>query len=310
MGRDNRTIAIVTAASPALGSGHLQRMTTLLWHLVEVSDLDAVVVAREVGPFFPDPLRPYLRASLPDRAALIIRDMRDSTEDDIEHLARRGPVLAIDDAGPGRALADCAIDLLPNPTTGASEPEAFIYGWGYVDSLRALAAEDASDIARDIDCAIYPGAFADEARIERLLGLMPAGATSAVLRGAGSFVFRTGAERRPVGSCPYARLLLSSRALLSHFGVALYEAHAAGCRPLALNPTAYHARLADLARTRLPVENLGVDGDDDDALLRRRIDAALAAPSPRAVSVHEAFDAVMSRLDAFARIVRTLAGTR
>lgn len=240
-------ILIVTGWDGSLGTGHLQRMTALLDRINHDGTPRAFLVMSSVPDFFPRSLRSFIKSS-PEEAELIIRDMRDSGPDEIRALQAFAPVLTLDDNGPGREEADFTLDLLPNikRTDPANDPfrrSIFLYGHTFIQSLRALAGRS---IGKSVDFAVYPGFHAEKKYVDFLLSLLPPGSRIAILCGEDSFLLRNGVRHSLEGTS-YGEIILSSRVILSHFGIMLYEGLLAGCRLVSVNPTVYHSRLCDLA---------------------------------------------------------------
>lgn len=297
-------IAIISGWDGGLGRGHIQRMASLLDHLVRRTDMPAVLLAERPPDFFPEDLRRHVRPASRGRVALFVRDMRDSTAEEIRLLKKTAPVLCVDDLGPGRDLADRAVDLLPNPARSDRHPDGglFLYGYSFCTALSKLG--DAV-IPKTIDCAIYPGAMSSDDDVRVLLSLVPDGSACAVLRGRDSFL-RRGTYVKEIGQDEYARLLLSSRLLISHFGISLYEARAARCRPVALNPTEYHSNLCDIAPAELGIKNLGTRDTFDPSAAAATIREILAEPSVGEVSASLVHSAVRENLDRFCALLRTM----
>lgn len=297
-------IAIISGWDGGLGRGHIQRMASLLDHLVHRTDMPAVLIAGRPPDFFPEDLRRYVLPAPAGRVALFVRDMRDSTAEEIRLLQKTAPVLCVDDLGPGRDLADRAVDLLPNPARPDRLPDGglFLHGYGFRTALAALG--DAV-VPKTIDCVVYAGAASSDDDARRLLALVPDDSACAVFRGRGSFL-RRGSSVKAIGQDGYARLLLSSRLLISHFGISLYEARAALCRPVALNPTEYHSNLCDIAPEELGIVNLGTRDSLDPSAAAAAIREILAEPPVGEVSASAVYSAVRENLDRFCALLRTM----
>ncbi len=249
-------VAIVTEWDGPYGTGHIQRMASLIWYLNTAAGTGAVLYNHRAPGFFTEEMRPYVQPDLTSPPSLILRDMRDSSSDEISRLKRISPVLAIDDLGEGRGIADFSLDLLPNPGVPASDnnDRLFIYGYTFLRTIEKLRSKK---YEKYIDYALYPGADAPEEYIRLLLSLLPAGASHALFAGRNSFIEHKD-KRTAINQSEYASILLSSKVLISHFGIMLYEARLAGCRIVTIHPTEYHSMLADIAPARLEITNLGI----------------------------------------------------
>lgn len=299
-------IAILTGWDGPLGRGHVQRMASLLDYLITETGMRATLLADSCPEFFPGELRRHVRPEPEGRVSLFVRDMRDSSAGEIRRLRETAPVLCVDDLGEGRDVADYALDLLPDPSTGAprNQPDRglFLYGYGFRSALRTLG--DAI-IEKTVDYTLYAGESPDDEYVDFLASLLPPDAGYAVFRGSGSFM-RDGSSTKAIGRDDYARLLLSSRVLVSHFGIALYEARAASCRPVAINPSAYHSRLCDNAPADLGIRNLGTRDALDTAAAAAAIRDAAASPSVTEVSAAKVYASTRENLDRFCRLLRTM----
>jgi hypothetical protein len=303
----NRKIAIVTGWGGQLGTGHVQRMAALMVHLNNERGADASIVADAVPDFIHGDMKSRFTREIHDKPDLIIRDMRDSPVYEMESLKKIGKVLTIDDLGEGRALADFAVDILPNHKfTGNVENlslrgDVFIYGYNFISSIRKLAGEN---ISKTIDASLYPGYGADNAYIEFLTSLVPEGSNYAVLSGNNSYVMMSGAKFPLEKS--YAETILSSKIVMAHFGITLYEGHIAGCVPVAVNPSDYHSKLADIAARESGFVNLGVYGKIEKRTAKNIIKSAVEKNTCPSVKADEILEKIRDNLDHFASIVESL----
>jgi spore coat polysaccharide biosynthesis predicted glycosyltransferase SpsG len=251
----NGTVSIVTGWSGQLGTGHIQRMASLAEFLERKKSLRTFIIIREKPEFLPPSICNHCIPEFKPGGSCIIRDMRDSTIEDMRKLKTAHRVIAVDDCGPGRDIADCAIDLLPNLTHAAHSREMFIYGYNFMDSIRRL---DRQEVAKTIDCAVYCGLDPSQEAVDYYLSLMPPRATCAVLSCNNSLLSKNKSVSPILKS--HAEILLSSKMLISHFGITLYEGYISGCRLMSINPTEYHSRLADIAAHDIGLVNLGMTG--------------------------------------------------
>jgi hypothetical protein len=175
---------------------------------------------------------------------LIVRDMRDSSIEEIKFLQKSAPVAALDDRGSGREAANKIIDLLPHPAhnfeAGAYHPEAFLYGYEFGKSLAALGGL----VYKDTDFVMYSGADAGAA--EFLLAAAPRELSGVMFTQGRSLKIKDG---KYSGELDRARagIILSANVLVSHFGITMYEALLGGARIVAVNPSEYHDLLSQSA---------------------------------------------------------------
>ena len=154
-----KRIIIVTGTGGLLGTGHLQRMLNLASYLDDKNDFEVSIVMNSGNYPLPGRFSDMIIHTPPPKADLIIRDMRDSLPDEIISLGRIAPVLAVDDAGKGREMADFSIDLLPRPSRDSSSISinigSFLYGFNFAQGIKTL--ENEFICSRSIDITIYAG---------------------------------------------------------------------------------------------------------------------------------------------------------
>jgi hypothetical protein len=253
--------------------GHIQRMASLADFLNRKKHAQAFLISNEKPEFLPSLIYDYISPEIEPGTTCIIRDIRDSNIDDIRNLKKNHKVIAVDDCGPGRNIADLAIDLLPNLTYAINNKELFIYGYNFADSIRRL---NRKHIAKTIDCTIYCGLNPSSDTVAFFLSLIPPHSTCAILSGNNSLLFKDGELSSLLKS--HAEILLSSIMLISHFGITLYEGYIAGCRLLSINPTEYHSQLADIATKEIGVINLGISSTIKIDQARSNISTAMKNP--------------------------------
>lgn len=247
-----RTVSIVTGWGDTLGAGHVQRMACLADYLNRVRGIRAVIASGSAPAFLPASLHGLFVPEIIPGSSCIIRDSRDSEMDEIRRLKSSAPVIAIDDCGPGRVIADAAIDLLPNLRYSIQKKESFIYGYNFAESIRSLGIRR---IEKTIDIALYGGLDTATDYIRLLLSYLPEGTTTTVLAGKNSHTITNGTTK-PL-DLAYAGALASAKILITHFGITLYEGLAAGCGLVCINPTRYHSDLAERAQDEIHLLNLG-----------------------------------------------------
>jgi len=229
-------ITIVTDSGAHIGQGHLQRMLLLAWFLTIKRHWSVTLVHTSKSYTVPPSLQSMMAASIPKQTACIIRDMRDSTEEEIQQLQAIAPVIVIDDCGKGRPLAFRAIDLLPNiyATTSnsfAAGNDLFLYGYNFYESLQELP----STVDKDIDCFLYASTF-DSQHLITAMG----NTFRYVCSNGNEVISNTGYTSLQHGAHSIAR----SKVVITHFGITVYEAMLCNCNCILLNPTTYHQKLS------------------------------------------------------------------
>jgi hypothetical protein len=296
-----REVSIITGWGDHLGSGHIQRMANLASHINVHTSLQAFLICEQKPAFLPESFNDIVSKTIRPGSSFMIRDRRDSSIGEMKELERYGRVIAIDDCGPGRDLADLPIDLLPNLTYSIAKKELFIYGFTFADSIKNLGA---SPVHKDLDYAIYCGISPSRRTIDTILSLIPTQCSCAILTGDDSTLLKDGIIM-PLHKT-YAEALLSARVLITHFGITLYEGYIAGCRLITMNPTEYHSRLSDIAKDDLGLINLGIiDAFDPDharsSIYKTLLNAETGSINPSFISeiIQNGCGMFLSRIQSF-----------
>ncbi len=236
--------------------GHLQRMLTLAAVILDRDDynLSILLNSRES---LPSEFGHTFIESLPEKCDLIIRDMRDSSAEEIEKLKKIAQTLVIDDTGGGRDLSNYAIDLLPNQGHKVSSSfyreEFFLYGFNFTKGLKGAAGKGKEKF---IDIAFYTGSETPGYVTEKLKNILPQNARVIHLTGGSPIDFFSGEPAYEKLS--YPEILLGTKVLITHFGITLFEGSLCGCSLFTYNPTGYHRELTALVKDQLNITDLGL----------------------------------------------------
>lgn len=300
-------IAIKTSWGKYFGMGHLQRMTSVLWFLNEIKNKKTFLITDSIPEAFPEELNKYVKKNIDFLPSLIIRDMRDSSKDEIESLRETCKVVSIDDNGIGRTIADYAIDILPNPEKAIKRPglkhkNIFLYGYNFINALFKIKDKT---IKKYLDFAIYPGNSADSGRIDILTSSLPLNSNFAILNGKDSYTVINGV-RKPLKESSYALTILSSKVLISHFGITLYEGFISGCRLFTINPTPYHSLLANMAENNLGLTNLGIYDKINKEETAYILKKSVITPLYRTISGEDVYKTTMDNLEEFYNLLITI----
>ena len=259
-------ICIVTGCASGFGYGHVSRMISLL-SLLDAGGYRVAFFSKEHPPFFPKTLRKYCVAE-PCPCALLIRDLRDSTEEEILSLKKLcKDVLVIDDDGPGRALAR-GFDLLPRPGRTTSTAR-FIYGYNFVSYIVSINAAK-TPVRKEYDLYLYGVS-------EELSDDFTDAGISHIVPSEGKVLFCE-KSRQTLLHLNTAEAMSKSRFVLTHFGLSLFEAIAARSFVGLINPTEYHNTLCNNLVTNYDdetIHNYGTIDTIDRTLLVTRIKALL-----------------------------------
>ncbi len=237
----SKPVTIVTGSGEGLGTGHSQRMLALAHHLrgmgINVRVHSNTPLESAFSEFHSEEMRP---------SALIIRDMRDSSQEEIHKLREFGLVAVIDDLGSGRVSADIAIDLLPN-LEYHFDFSSFIYGYNFSQALEKMPAF----IPKDIDVLCYLGASPDSMIRELIVQALDRNVKYVFIDGHGKF-----SGNVPVAESPsFAELMCRSRFVLTYFGITMFEALLCGCEVITVNPGEYHLALSKSVEERFSLRS-------------------------------------------------------
>ena len=262
---NRKNLIIVTGTGSHLGTGHVQRMLTLVSYIQIKNEFNPLILTNHPEDL-PDEFQHLAISSIPN-CSLIIRDKRDSSEDEIMDLKKYAPLIAVDDTGKGRSSADYVIDLLPNLKHKLSrefyKEDLFLYGYNFTREIKTALAKIKE---KSIDIAIYTGARPKSSVTESLLKILPKKAQVCHLTGKGTIDFFTG---NPVHkNLTFPEILLSSKILITHFGITLFEGYASGCKLFTINPSRYHKDLTVLVQKKMNITDLDALIEADNAEIK------------------------------------------
>ncbi|HNX23905.1 MAG TPA: hypothetical protein PKG60_07625 [Spirochaetota bacterium] len=249
---DKIKIVIVTGTGGILGTGHIQRMLNLAVHLNRTDIFSALIYLKQEDHPLERKFAYMLTDSISQDTGLIIRDMRDSSVEEIQMLKQAAPVLAIDDSGAGRISAAYSLNLLPVPSDDKKniipDPSLFLYGYNFAEGINNL--KEKNSLKRDIDITVYAGYDPSPELISSIKKSIPGSASSVLLKGGKAINFTGEIIQQEI---PYAEIISRSKIIITHFGLTMFEADACGCKIAALNPTSYHSSLTDMVRQDLRI---------------------------------------------------------
>ncbi len=277
---DKRKIIIVTGTGGILGTGHIQRMLNLAVNLNRTESFTASIFLTQNEFPIDRKFAGMITDSIPSDAELIIRDMRDSTIEEMKSLKEKGPVLAIDDSGTGREYADFSLNLLPLPSEEIHnikpDKSIFLYGYNFAEGISSLI--ERNFLKRDIDAAVYAGYNPSQELLSSIRKSIPQQYNSVLLAGGKALNFTGNILQMDTS---YAEIISRSKIVITHFGLTMYEADACGCRIAALNPTAYHSSLTDLVLNDFNVIYSSEYADFVPEALKKAIESELADNSEK-----------------------------
>lgn len=294
-----KVISIVTEWGDGFGCGHIQRMASAMGLLLNGGYEVFLVHGLKRPDFLPESFQARTVRSVDPQSDLIIRDMRDSTADEIADCRKIAPVLALDDMGKGSSVADHALYLLPHPSRSAEidkDLERFLYGFTFTDTVKSVTS---GRVQKNIDIAIYAEASPDRGLWQRVI---PHGAKAVIISGGGCYGYTRG-KWALVQNRSYAEILLSSKAFLTHFGISLFEGSIAGCRILTLDPTEYHSSLTGMVKDRMNITDLGILPIADNDYAKSAIVDAITNPACGSVSPSEVYASIMKRHSRFVNYI-------
>jgi hypothetical protein len=241
-----KSVTILTGFGKGLGTGHFQRMLNLASSINSSGAFKAFICTENRGVLSVSPDISCVD-EIPEETSLIIRDMRNSHPDEIKKLMERAPVLVVDDAGEGRFYADHRIDLLPGLYDDNDPREdLFLFGYHFTRSVRSITHES---IEKTNDLLIYGGTVENRSFAEELVRFLPRNIKYTIAD--------------PKIESSYAKTLISSKLLLTHFGIMLFEALLSRCSVAVINPSEYHQMLTEKVTGNSSLFDLGQASDID-----------------------------------------------
>jgi len=176
--------------------------------------------------------------------------------------------VVVDDCGDGRKYSDLAIDCLPNIKYSDSvrqiNDSTFLFGFSFVNFFEG---SDPIKYSKDIDLCIYIGSQPKKSQLHTLLSYIP-NTLSVCVTGNGNPYFINKPCSDPVPQ-NFPEVLLRSKAILTHFGISLFEASLCGCSLYTVNPTPYHSSLCEISKEVLSLTNFGLFSDLNNKKLKK-----------------------------------------
>ncbi len=251
-----RSWLIVPAGGGGEGMGHLvrclrlaaqlgPRVTFLVRHLDRAAQ---ALLARKIAAF-PRGSRPAVLSRIPARKRwdLVIVDARRLAAGELAELMRHGLVVCLDEGGEARDFAPFIVDTLPGlpgrPPANLSDP-SFLFLPRRVKTrppasvkriLLSLGGEDREHLGDVLAAAIVQEGIASPDRLTVVRGPL-----SGPRQWPGGVAVADGADG-------LSGLLRRHDVLVTHFGMAAFEALATGVPVILFNPSDYHARLGEAA---------------------------------------------------------------
>ncbi len=256
MAEPGRSYLLVPAGGAGEGMGHLVRCLALSEQLGPrvsflTSHLDSAArkLLAERLSFPRRRRRPVTLSRLPPqkRWDLIVVDARGIDAREHRDLARHGLVACVDEGGEARDLASFAIDALPGlpdrSEANLADPSFLILPRrlraspprSFRKILLSLGGEDREHLGERLAASLVEAGVCEPRHLTVVEGPL-----------AGSRAWPDGATvmRGPAG---LARLLARHDLLITHFGMAAFEALAVGIPAVLFNPTRYHEKLVAVA---------------------------------------------------------------
>ena len=299
---NKKKIVILTGTGGDLGTGHLQRMMNLASYINEKHDFEISLLIKSGDYPLPPELSMMKISSLPGSCDLIIRDMRNSSKQEMLALSGTAPVLAVDDAGEGKNSAGNSIDLLPLPLSSSAQIQAdycrFLYGYTFKQGIKELRDENIQK--RDIDVTIYAGFSPPESLLSQISKSIPEN-TRVVILSAGKPVVLTG-DPLP-DKISYSGILARTKIVMTHFGITMFEAHICGCEIAALNPTNYHSELTGTVRRDMKIIHSAEYANFDPVIMSDDLMLNLKKSNFPVLSPEDILDKINNGLENFTRYI-------
>ncbi|MFP4483227.1 MAG: methyltransferase domain-containing protein [Spirochaetaceae bacterium] len=178
-----------------------------------------------------------------DAEGTIVIDRRTVSSEEIRSLPPGCTVVGIDAAGPGRELLDAVVDALPGPAAAAGANAAGVF----LPALPGNRRDALPEVPKRI-LLTFGGEDAAGLTEAVLQGLLRRGLTSreavAVAQGPLNGRIPTGAGEVLRAPRNLPELLARYDLVIASYGLTAFEALAAGCRVILVNPSTYHEALS------------------------------------------------------------------
>ena len=98
--------------------------------------------------------------------------------------------------------------------------------------------------------------------------MVPSNAEILILTGSKPLVINNNILTEYLDEKSYGEILLRSKALITHFGITLFEGYLTRCKLITINPSEYHNELTDLVQGSMDVTDCGLYDSIDAALFK------------------------------------------
>lgn len=296
-------IIVITKWGGCWGYGHIQRMTNLVSYLNDKNYPAFLCSDNQESPICAE-INPYHIHTIPDDCSMIIHDMRDSTLNYMKSLISKYRVATIDDNGPGSVYAHQCIDVLPNPKPASTINRIpfsfshFIYGYTFTQSLFSIQIQHINIV---FDIALYLGYSFSNEIIRTVLSCIPPRYSVLILGGNCVEIYKNNQFERL--DIPYALALLSSRILITHFGISLFEGKLCNCKLCTINPTPYHEKLTQYIEKDHFIQRLGLLNQINREFIHEQINTMLASSESKKVDINEIKSCIEYGMDRFIQYI-------
>jgi len=238
----SRPLVFVPSVIPGQGTGHFQRVCGLVSALR--ASWRCLLYLPEGSPFLflvSDALKSLVVSVPPESAHLVILDSFRTSVEDMHSWRKRGPVVSLDDGGPGRNGADYLLDIIPGIPGALCPPN--LCSPAFLPLPANRRTDPVLTVSRVLVLAGGENAAGLALPAARLIA--ETGCDVTVIDPSARGLTRIGGNLTV--SEPVADLretLFRYDLVVTHFGFTAFEALAAGCLVLLFSPGAYHYRLA------------------------------------------------------------------
>ncbi|AFG37733.1 methyltransferase domain-containing protein [Spirochaeta africana] len=238
-------ILCVPEVRPGHGTGHIKRCLELV---TAIGSPGSGLYLPHIGSASARLVPEHLRVTTPgERYDLVVIDTRSLGAAEVRRFAEYGPVVGLDARGSGRRYCDYLIDILPHlrPSTPPNLAEP-----GFLAQPVRVRQDSPQELERILLVFGGEDSLGLSSRMAHLLvrriGVRPDRVTALI---GGAFH----AQEFPEGvACVRGvqnakELFADYDLVITQFGLAMFEAAAAGCAVAGVHPSRYHRRLADTA---------------------------------------------------------------
>jgi spore coat polysaccharide biosynthesis protein SpsF (cytidylyltransferase family)/2-polyprenyl-3-methyl-5-hydroxy-6-metoxy-1,4-benzoquinol methylase len=238
----SRPILFIPSTQAGRGTGHFKRLSGLISQMS--ASWRCVLYLPLYSPFVkmvPESIRNCVTHVIPESAWLVVLDNFRTDISDMNTYRGIGPVIALDEGGSSRHLADYLLDIIPGLPGELCSPN--VADVAYLPLPLNRRKKTVESISSALVVAGGENAVGYALPVSEILASMDLEVT--VIDPSTKGLHKHESGYTISGPVPHLRETLCHYDLVvTHYGFTAFEALAAGCRVILFSPSMYHYRLA------------------------------------------------------------------